>query len=118
VAWTDLDGVARVAALGTDGRFDDGAVLGPGAVTGLSGGPLLVTEREFPDDGRSEVWASFGGEALRPVSPREQARAGVGAVDPRTGRPVVVFSNRPEPPPGSAAPTVIRTVVQAVERTG
>jgi hypothetical protein len=128
VAWSGSDGLNRrlvVARMDADGRFHNEPVVSPPGVNArlsdLAAGPrgrLLVVWDDWDFEISHQVFAAYAPDpgqpfgAPEPVSPYQEARAGVAAFDPRSGEPTVVWTNRPL---GSSA-RPIRTVAQASRR--
>jgi hypothetical protein len=122
IAWTGANGVVRAARVEQSGAVGPAQDLGPGFLSDLATGPGgrdVAVWDDGVDAPASTVHAAtadagmpFGApEAVSPAG--EDARFGHAAFDPRSGRPTVVFSDRPR---GSTAP--IRTFAEAATRSG
>lgn len=120
-AVTDARGVFRRRPGGSDPASD--ALLGDLAVA-PSGAALAVWVIPASDAGDGQVVAAFrpaGAAAFgspEAVTAPEQARVPSAAFDPRSGRPLVIWSNRPDRPQAGAPIASIRTYAQVSERTG
>ncbi|MGH2947596.1 MAG: hypothetical protein ACRDPC_15330, partial [Solirubrobacteraceae bacterium] len=132
VAWTTFDGAnTRVRAATATGRtFGSAQTLSPPGLDALAGhlaarpdGEALAvwTAGDVLDEEGGQIQAALAppGAAFGPfeaVSAFEEARVPAAAYDPVTGRPTVVWSNRPA---GSVLPVDdVETVAQAATRTG
>ncbi len=131
VIWTGYDGQTnRVRASRTDpaGRFGareelsrpgDDAVINDAAVG--PAGQLVAAWTVFSVDQPRQVQAAFapgGGPfgGAEEVSAREEADTAAAAFDPKTGRPTLVWVNRPAGTHGPLA--AFKTYLQAAVRTG
>jgi hypothetical protein len=133
-AWTGFDGTNYRARVATAAGSVFGApeTLSPPGIdaivddlaTGSNGDALVVWEQHPSLDAEpGQIFAALrpAQDAFGPpeaVSALEQARVAHAAFDPRTGRPTVVWSNRPGPSGPGTPIADIKTYAQAATRLG